>query len=60
MFCRKGANNGINKIRKRALRVLFDEYDIPFNDLLGRSNGKNFPCSEFTKTGDRDLRNITS
>ena len=40
MFCGKGANNKINKIHKRALCVLFDDYDTPFNDLLARSNEK--------------------
>ena len=40
MFCGKGAKNKINKIHKRALRVLFDDYDTLFNDLLARSNEK--------------------
>ena len=40
MFSGKGANNKINKIQKRALRVLLDDYDAPFADLLVRSNEK--------------------
>ena len=40
IFCGKGANNKINKIHKQALRVLFNDYDTPFNDLLARSNEK--------------------
>ena len=40
MFCGKGANNKINKIHKRALRVLFDDHNAPFADLLVRSNEK--------------------
>ena len=40
MFCGKGANNKINKIYKRALRVLFDDHNAPFADLLVRSNEK--------------------
>ena len=40
MFCGKGANNKINQIHKRALRVLFDDYDTPFADLLVRNNEK--------------------
>ena len=38
MFCGKGANNKINKIRKRALRALFDDCDASFADLRVRSN----------------------
>ena len=40
MFCGKGANNKINKIHKRALRVLLDDYDASFADLLVRGNEK--------------------
>ena len=36
----KGANNKINNIHKRALRVLLNDYDAPFADLLVRSNEK--------------------
>ena len=40
MFCGKSANNKINMIHKRALRVLLDDYDASFPDLLVRSNDK--------------------
>ena len=40
MFCGKGANNEINQIHTRGLRVLLDDYDAPCADLLVRSNEK--------------------
>ena len=34
MFCSKSANNEINRRNKRALRVLYEDYDSPFEQLL--------------------------
>ena len=39
MFRGKGVND-IDKIHKRALRDLFDDYDAPFADLLVRNDEK--------------------
>ena len=34
MFCSKSANKEINRTNKRALRVLYEDYDSPFEQLL--------------------------
>ena len=33
MFCSKSANKEINRTNKRALRVLYEEYDSSFQEL---------------------------
>ena len=38
MFCGKTANRVINKIHKRALRILFNDYEALFEELLQRNN----------------------
>ena len=40
VFCSKAANNKINKTHKRALRVLYDEYESTFEQLLENSGTK--------------------
>ena len=37
MFCGKTANNRINQLHKRALRVLHNDYTATFEDLLEKS-----------------------
>ena len=34
MFCSRRANNRINKLHERALRLVYDDYEILFSDLL--------------------------
>ena len=34
MFCSRTANNRINKIHERSLRVIYDDYNISFDELL--------------------------
>ena len=38
MFCSKTANNLINKIHKRSLRVIYEMEDANFEDLLVKDN----------------------
>ena len=38
MFCGKTANKEINRIHKRALRILFSAYEASFEELLQRNN----------------------
>ena len=38
MFRGKTANNEINKIHERGLRILFNDYDGSFQELLQRDN----------------------
>ena len=38
MFCGKTANKEINRIHKRALRILFNDYEASFEELLQRNN----------------------
>ena len=38
LFCNKGANREIDPTHKRALRILFKEYDCPLVTLLTRSD----------------------
>ena len=37
LFCSKTANKDINKTNKRALRVLYGDYDSSFDQLLARA-----------------------
>ena len=34
MFCRRTVNNRIDKLHERALRLVVDDYEISFSDLL--------------------------
>ena len=34
MFCSRSANNKINKLHKRALRIVYDDYNSKFEELL--------------------------
>ena len=38
MFCGKTTNREINKIHERALRILFNDYEASFEELLQRNN----------------------
>ena len=38
MFCGKAANGKISRIHKRALRILFNDYEASFEELLQRNN----------------------
>ena len=38
MFCGKTSNREINRIHKRALRILFNFYEASFEELLQRNN----------------------
>ena len=38
MFCGKTSNREINRIHKRALRILFNDYEASFEELLQRNN----------------------
>ena len=40
MFCGKTANEEINRIHKRALRRLYNDFSSSFNELLARSGQK--------------------
>ena len=37
LFCKKGADKEINSTHKRVLRMLFEDYECPFEILLTRS-----------------------
>ena len=34
MFCNRKANNRINKLHERALRLVYDDYETSFSDFL--------------------------
>ena len=40
MFCGKTANNEINRVHKRALRILLRDYDASFDELLAENEKK--------------------
>ena len=42
MFCGKTANKEINRVHKRALRILLKDYDASFEELLIRNDEKLF------------------
>ena len=37
MFCSRSYNNKINKLQERALRLVYDEYESSFDDLLNKN-----------------------
>ena len=37
-FCFKRSNNLINKLQERALRVVYNDYDSSFNEILEKAN----------------------
>ena len=49
MFCGKTASNRINRLRKRALRVLHCDYTSTFEELLARSQEIAIRCSNLLK-----------
>ena len=49
MFCGKAANNRINQLHKRALRVLQNDYTAIFEDLLEKSEEVTVHCSNLKK-----------
>ena len=49
MFCGKIANNRINQLHKRALRVLHNDYTATFEDLLEKSKDVTVHCSNLQK-----------
>ena len=36
MLCKRKANNKINKLTERALRLVYDDYETSFSDLLAK------------------------
>ena len=49
MFCGKTASNRISQLRKRALRVLHNDYTATFEDLLEKSEEVTVHCSNLQK-----------
>ena len=49
MFCGRTANNRINQLHKRALRVLHNDYTATFEDLLEKSEEVTIHCSNLQK-----------
>ena len=38
MFCTRSANNKINKLHERALRIVYDDNNSKFEELLGKDS----------------------
>ena len=38
MFCSRSANNKINKLHERALRIVYDDYNSKFEELLTKDS----------------------
>ena len=49
MLCGKTANNRINQLHKRALRVLLSDYTVTFENLLEKSEEVTVHCSNLQK-----------
>ena len=49
MFCCKTANNRINQLHKRALRVLQSDYTATFEELLVKSKEVTIHCRNLQK-----------
>ena len=50
MFCGKTANEEVNRVHKRALRVLLNDYDSTFEELLHRNEEITIHVKKFAKT----------
>ena len=49
LFSTKASNNEINRTQKRALRILFKDYDSSFNELLEKSESVNIHVQNLRK-----------
>ena len=49
LFSTKASNNEINRTHKRALRILFKDYDSSFNELLEKSESVNIHVQNLRK-----------
>ena len=49
LFCSKIANNDINRTHKRALRILYRDYESSFEELLERDNTKTIHTKNLQK-----------
>ena len=38
MFCSRTSNNMVNKLRKRSLKIIFNDYSSDFDELLENNN----------------------
>ena len=38
MFCSRTSNNMVNKLRKRSLKIIFNDYSSNFDELLENNN----------------------
>ena len=49
LFCNKGANKEIDRTHKRALRILYEDYDSSFETLLARSSSNSIHIKNLQK-----------
>ena len=49
LFCNKGANKEIDRTHKRALRILYEDYESSFETLLARSGSNNMHIKNLQK-----------
>ena len=58
MFCGKTANEEVNRVHKRALRVLLNDFDSNFEELLHRNEEVTCKgtCKKFAKTYVRGIQ----
>ena len=49
LFCSKTANNDINRTHKRALRILYRDYESSFEELIERDNTKTIHTKNLQK-----------
>ena len=49
LFCNKGANKEINRTHKRALRILYEDYESSFETLLARSGSNSIHIKNLQK-----------
>ena len=56
MFCGKTANEEVNRFHKRALRVLLNDYDSTFEELLHRNVEVAIHVKKIAKTYVRGIQ----
>ena len=56
MYCSKTANNLINKIHKRSLRVIYELEDANFEDLLVTDSSWTIQRKQYSHIVNRDLQ----
>ena len=57
LFCSKAANNNMSRVHKRALKVMYQDFESTFEELLSRHEDVTIYVKKPTETAIRSLQN---